>query len=801
MSAVTQRLRQNLPIKAYRSIHRGLEREEGRKPFRPGVKLCLERARLVTESYRKTEGEPMVRRRAEALANILEKMTIYIGDGQRIVGNYTSDPYYVTCYPECYWRWLERAVNDGYRDLLDDKGRKELSEILSYWHNLAVHGKERELIPDDVKPYWAYNGVFMWNYWSEAGVPDYEKLFKVGLNGLIEQAENRLREIGTDTHLSAKEYLEQKYFLEAAIIALKSAINWGKRYAEKARELARVEDDEKRKKELWEIAEICDRVPGNPPRTFHKALQFFWFVHLITRMIENYTNGCGVRFDQLMYPFYKKDREEGRLTRQQAQELLEFLWLKFEEPSALLSPTGGGAVGSGSLWQTMVIGGVTPEGDDATNEMSHLILEASKAMRTLQPTLALRYHDKIPKELIFSAIDLIKTGIGFPAFFNDRYEIPMLLGVGFSLEDARNYGIEACMRWTIPGKAMSHRPVAGIFVLPKCFELALNRGVDKFSDKRIGPSTPDPTTLTSINQVMEAYLEQVRFFADKLVRINNVADVLYEEYLPRPFLSAVMEGCIEKGKDCRKWAYFLKSVIAPIGGTTVADSMAAMKKLIFEEKRVTMEELLEALRNNWEGREEMRQMFLNKAPKFGNDDDYVDLLAREVHRRTAEEIRKFKNNHGFNYVVDGTGGAAFYAYSANTGATPDGRKDGEEFNDGSVSPCPGRDKNGPTATLMSTSKVDPLITYNMLLNQKFSPQFLEEENREIFAAYLKSWADLGHHHVQFNVIDRDTLLDAIEHPEKYPDLVVRVAGYSAYFVDLPKAVQQHIIDRTEQGFY
>jgi len=793
MSERTIMLKQNRVLKTLRSTQRGYEKESEISPYRPEVKLCLERARLLTQSFKQTEGEPMIMRKAKALAHILRDMTIYIDEGQLIVGNYASTSYSLCCYPEVALSWINKAVNDGYRGLLNDAGRKELSEIAAYWKGKSAQGKERNYLPEDLKPYWAYNGATMLWFGAESGVPNYEKLFRVGLSGVIEEAENRLKLL-SDLTLPPKDYVEARVFLEAAIISLRAAVDFGKRFAEKAQTMAAEESDAQRKKEMEKIAQICDWVPGNPPRDFHEALQFFWFIHLITHLIELYMNGCGVRFDQIMYPFYSK----GKITREEAQELLECLFLKMDEHTQLMPPITASGTGAAHGWSTLTIGGIDHQGEDASNEMSYLVLDACRALQLPQPSIAFRYHDRIPQDLVLSAIDLVATGVGYPAFFNDKYEIPMLVEKGIPLEDARGYGIEACMRWTIPGKNIACRAGNGFIILPKCLELALNRGMDKFSGSQLGPVTPDPSTFTSIDEVIDAYLEQVRFFIDKLVRINNLIDVFYQQDLPRPFLSALMDGCIERGKDCRRWSYFYKTIIGPMGTTTLADSLAAMKKLVFEEKKVSMAELLDALRNNWEGREDLRQMFLNKAPHFGNDDSYVDLIVRDVIHRTTKVVESFINIQGFHYSMDGSSGAAYWGYSGLLGATPDGRKEKEPFNDGTISPVTGRDKKGPTAVLNSVNKVDPLITFNQLLNQKFLPQFLQEANREAFAAYLKTWADFGIHHIQFNVVSAENLRTAQQNPAQYGDLVVRVAGYSAYFVDLPVGLQNSIIERTEQ---
>ncbi len=796
MTKRIQELKKNRPVKTLRSTQRGYEKEGNLKPYRDGVKLCLERARFFTESYKETSGQHAMLRKAKALEKSLNEMTLYIDKNQLVVGNYASDPWSLTCYPEMALRWINKAVNNGYSDLLDDEGRKELAEIDSFWQGKSAQGKERGFLPADLKPYWAYNGATVLWFGAESGVPNYEKIFQIGLKGFAAQA-NEKKESISDLTMPTEDYIKAQIFLESAIISLNAGIVFAKRMAQKAKDQAAKENNPTRQKELEKIAANCERVPENSPRDFHEGVQCFWFIHMRTHMIELYTNGSGARLDQLLYPLYKKDKDAGRITRKQAQELLECLFLKMDEHTQLMPAITASGVGSAHGWSTITIGGVDVFGEDATNELSYIIMDACKTLRLAQPSIALRYHDKIPQELISSAIDLVRTGVGYPAFFNDQYEIPMLTKKGIPVEDARNYGIEACMRWTIPGKNIAYRAVSAFLILPKMLELALCQGKDKFSGRQLGVATPDPLGFTSFEEVIDAYLVQVEFFMEKVARLNNIIDVFYKEGLPRPFLSALMDGCIEKGKDCREWSYYYKTVIGPMGVTTLADSLAALKKLVFDEKKISMQELLIALENNWEGNEYLQNLCL-AAPNFGNDDDYVDLLINDVIKKTTKIVESFVNYQGFNYMLDGSSGSAFYGYSGLLGATPDGRNDKDPINDGTISPANCRDISGPTAVLKSVSKVDPLATFNQLLNQKFNPQFLEGENKKIFASYLKSWADLGIHHVQFNVMDYKKLKDAQEKPAEHSDLVVRVAGFSAYFVDLPEGLQNSIIERTVQ---
>jgi pyruvate-formate lyase len=351
----------------------------------------------------------------------------------------------------------------------------------------------------------------------------------------------------------------------------------------------------------------------------------------------------------------------------------------------------------------------------------------------------------------------------------------------------------------IPGKAMVYRQGMGMFSFTNCMMLALNQGVDWLSGQKAGCPTPDPATFKSVDEIIEATMAQFNFYMEKQVYINNVADALYQEFLPRPLISALSDDCIQKGKDIRDYYYYHRNYVMPTGVNNVADSLAAIKKLVFEEKKITMAGLLDAMKKNFEGQEEMRQMLLS-APKFGNDDEYVDSIAEKVHFRILEDTRKYTTYYGYPYDTDGTNASVGYFLGFDVAATPEGRKAREPLHDGTVSPVQGRDKKGPSAVLKSVGKIDPLLSSNHLFNQRFAPQFLEHENREIFADYLKTWSDLGIHHIQFNVIDPDILKDAQKNPEKHADLIVRVAGYSAYFVDLTKTLQDDIIARTEQSF-
>jgi formate C-acetyltransferase len=502
----------------------------------------------------------------------------------------------------------------------------------------------------------------------------------------------------------------------------------------------------------------------------------------------------------LFNPFYIADKKAEKIDEDKAKELLECLWLKFEELGQFFSPLLSGVYAGAQLIQTAIIGGVDKNGKDATNEMSYLVLDAANATRTLQGSIGLRYHKNTPKELMMKAIDVVGSGLGYPAFFNDEVHIPLLQKWGYPIEDARDYTIRGCVYINIPGKNLGKIGI-GYIACPKLLWWALHQGVDPKTGEQKGAPTADPATFTSTEDVMNAYLEQFRFFFSKQMNLHNMSNAIYKRYLPRPFLSTILDGCIERGQDCRSWGY-IGGLGHPIllGPTNLANSLAVLKKVVFEEKKMSMESFIKILDNNWEGEEAFRQYVINRVPKFGNDDDYVDTLAAAVHHETEAAIEEFKDNYGNPVRGDASGVSATYGLAIDCAATPDGRKDGEPYADATLSPMIGTDKKGPMAVLASCGKVNTLKSYNQLLNQKFMPQFLEGENKEIFYSYLRTWCDLGISHIQFNVVDKDILLDAQENPEKHTDLIVRIAGYSAHFIDLSKGLQDNIIARTEQQF-
>ncbi|HNQ17538.1 MAG TPA: pyruvate formate lyase family protein [Smithellaceae bacterium] len=791
-----ENLRKQFVSRAIRNIKRGYaDDESGRGMFRSEIRLDLQRSRLMTESYKATEGEAMVLRRAKALANILNKMGIFIRDYERIVGYQTAEPNGIFHPIEQNWKSPQRLANSpAGKTLLDDAGRKELDELCKYWKGKSISDRHQAVLPEDLKKYWTYEGTFLWSQLSELGIPNYEKLFNLGLQGLINEIREKMARL--DQKIPA-DYVEQKDFLTASIISLEAVINFAKRYAVLAKESAVRQKNATRKKILEEIAETCAWVPANPPRTFIEAIQFFYFIHLV-RYLEYSTLGIGVRIDYLFGPYYEKDLKEGKITKEETLGILQLLWIKLNELGLVYSPTVSSVYSGVASLQAVTIGGTDEKGRDVTNDLTYLTMEAAKSLKIIEPSIALRVHEGTPDEVYSRATDVIKTGIGYPSLFNDEALIPLYERWGVPKNEAKQYAVSGCVYIEIPGKNVVRRSV-GYFVLPKCLWWALHQGVNPKTGEQHGAKTPDPATFKSWEDVLEAYAEQVKFFTSKIETLERINNELLTQYAPRPFYSALLDGCIEQGKDCRRWVYnsLLHHFSQVIGGTNVADAITAIKKIVFEDRKVTLPELITIMDKNWAGREDVRLACLN-APKFGNDDDYADEIARIVQTRGEAAMEEVKDRFGHSHRGDGSAVSATYGLAADTPATPDGRFDREPFADSTLAPAPGRDKKGPTAVLKSCSKISTVNTFNHLLNQKFLPKFLEDDLKPAFLSYLKTWKKLKVPHIQFNVVDRETLLKAKAQPERYSDLIVRVAGFSAYFVDLSSGLQDHIIARTEQ---
>lgn len=777
--------------------------------------ICVEKACLIMESYRQTEGLPQIVRRAKATAHYLDNKTIFIEDDELIVGNVASKPMGLeagSLGPTWPKEDMESLRNGGLD--ISEEDEALLRSMDDYWKGKGRTLDERQGQFYDDERLWPFiqSGILCppWKKKDEgrgqgaAGVGwglglglalivvDYEQVLKGGLNKIIKDAEEELRLL---KYMSG-DAVKKADFLKSVIISLSAIVRIAERFGDLAAEMATKETDIKRKKELERIAQTCRWVPGNPARTFYEAIQAFWFIWI---MIASGTTPGG-RFDQFMYPFYRKDKEEDCINDEEVLELLACLRIKVMQYNFV----GGGRLQrekwSGmARWHNWVIGGVTPNGKDATNELSYLILEAAKECQTPHHTITVRVHEGTPEPLMLKALEVVKTGMGMPAFIGDKSYIGYLLGQGVPLEDARNYALAGCLDVNIPGKSRIH--AFGMFIVPRVFEITMNNGIDPRSGIRLGPRTGEFEDFNTFEEFMQAFKEQLKYFMGLTAEEHNILLMAQTELFPDAVHSALMEDATKVGRDAldRTMPFENGSALNLVGMINVADSMAAVKKLVFDEKRVSKQKLKAALDANWQGNgyDEIRKMCL-AAPKYGNGDPYVDTIAGELYRFWADTAITFPTAWGGTTKPTGISITAHAPGGALTGATPDGRFAGETLADGTMSAAQGRDIQGPTALMRSAMAIDQIPFQATLLNMKFDPSALKtEEDMKKMSMLIRTYFSQGGKHVQFNVVNREILLDSQRHPEKHGDLIVRVAGYSAYFISLGKPVQDEIIDRTE----
>jgi formate C-acetyltransferase len=684
---------------------------------------------------------------------------------------------------------------------------EEIGKLWEYWRPGSVEHRMGQLVNERLLSY-KFTGVHppIWVNREEAEktgladgtfglaegmvVVDFEKVLTGGLNQIIEEAEQEL----SNLNFSNRDAVKKKDFLNSVIICHKAIIRFANRFAVLATEMASNENDPTRKKELERIAAICQWVPANPARGFYEAIQSYWFIFL---MLESSVFAMG-RFDQFMYPFYQKDIKEGRITDDEVLELLECLRTKCMEISSTATREMRKKHAGMARWNNMVIGGVTPDGQDATNELTYLIIEAAKRCQTPHYTITLRVHEGTPEALMLKALELVKTGIGMPAFVGDKSCIEFLLSRGVPLKDARDYALAGCLDVNLAGKSRTHVPVCQI---PLIFDFFLHNGIAPRTGRQVGPKTGELESFETFDDFMKAWKEQFAYFISLQTEYHNLWLNVFNDINPNPISSSLMVDAIKVGKNLWDRTLPFENGDAMIAGgmINVADSMAAVKKLVFEEKKVTMKELKAALAANWQGDgyAEMRKMFL-AAPKYGNDDDYVDLIARDLYQFFADEVASHISIYGGRGVPSGVSVTGHWPGGELTGATPDGRYAHETLADGTMSPAQGRDTHGPTAVIKSAAKIDQTPYQSTLLNMKFHPSALmNTEDLRKLAALIMTYFSLGGRHIQFNVIGKETLLEAQKRPETHRNLVIRVAGYSAYFVQLPKPVQDEIIARAE----
>jgi pyruvate formate-lyase/glycerol dehydratase family glycyl radical enzyme len=767
------------------------------RPFISG-----ERAELMTEAYRLTERVPSTSlRRALVFRHLMEHKAVYIGEDELIVGEKGPAPKATPTFPELCCHSLEDldildsrekipfSVSTAVREMYED-------EIIPFWRGRSM----RDLIFSEMTQEWiaAYEaGIF--TEFMEQRAPGHTVLDdKIYGKGFIDFKKDIQRSLARLDYLGDPRAYAKEQELQAMLISADALIRFAERHAERARELAAEEQNPHRRAELERIAEVCTRVPAHPPRDFHEALQYYWFVHLgVTTELNTWDSFNPGHLDRHLYPFYHAGLTDGSLTRERAEELLQCLWIKFNNQPAP-PKVGVTAAESGTYTDFAQIntGGVLEDGSDGVNELTYLILDVVEEMRLLQPSSSIQVSTANPDEFIDRAARIIRTGFGQPSVFNADLIVQELLRQGKSLADARSGGSSGCVEVGAFGK--ESYILSGYFNMPKVLEITLNNGVDPRTGKRLGPETGDPTAFASFDALFEAYERQLRHFIDVKVRGNNVVERLYAAYMPAPFLSLLIDDCIAKGTDYHDGgARYDTTYIQGVGLGTITDCMSAIKHHVYDRATLPMTELLDALQGNFDGTERLRQMLLNRTPRYGNDDDYADDLMRRLFDAYFNAIDGRPNTRGGTYHINLLPTTVHIYFGSVVGATPDGRRAAEPLSEG-ISPVQGADRRGPTAVFKSVAKMDHVRTGGTLLNQKFTPQVLGDDTGIASLRHLiRTYFRLGGHHVQFNVIDAATLRAAQENPEAHRDLIVRVAGYSDYFCDLGRTLQDEIIARTE----
>ncbi len=774
--------------------------------------ISAERALLLTEFCRSQNGKhspPVLR--ALAFKHLCERKTIYIGPGELIVGERGPAPNATPTYPELTCHSLEDLRILATREktsyaVSEDVLRAYEREILPYWRGRSL----RERIFASLPPEWhqAYEaGIF--TEFMEQRAPGHTvadgKIYRRGLRDFQAEIERRLAVLGPWAGVQATgagsipAASDPREELRAMSIAADAAILFAERHAAEARRLAGEERDPLRRAELERIAAVCARVPAQAPRDFHEALQAYWFVHLaVITELNGWDSFCPGHLDQHLAPFYEKDLADGTLTREQARELLQCFFIKFNNHPAP-PKVGVTAAESGTYtdFANINLGGLQRDGSDGVNAVSFLLLEVIDELHILQPSQNVQISRETPEPFLLDALRVIRRGYGFPSVFNADVVIQELLRQGKSIEDAREGGTSGCVEAGAFGKEAYI--LTGYFNLPKLLELALHDGRDPRTGQPLGPATGDPRACASFEDLFRAWERQVHHFVDIKIRGNEIIERIYAREMPAPFLSLITDDCIAKGLDYNAGgARYNTSYIQGVGIGTLTDCLAAIRRHVYVDRAVTMAELLEALRDDFAGHEPLRQRLRNRSPKWGNDDDEADDLMRAAFETYFRAVDGRPNARGGRYHIDMLPTTCHVYFGAVTGATPDGRRAGTPLSEG-ISPVQGQDRRGPTAVFMSAAKMDQVRTGGTLLNLKFLPQVLEgEESLAKLAALVRTYFRLGGHHVQFNVVGAQTLRAAQADPESHRDLIVRVAGYSDYFCDLSRTLQNEIIARTEQ---
>ncbi|HHV11752.1 MAG TPA: glycyl radical protein [Clostridiales bacterium] len=812
-------------------------------------RIEADRAVLLTESYMQTEKEPIITRRAKAFEHILKYIPIVIREDELIVGSSTIAPRSCQVFPEYSYAWLEQefetvATRSADPFEISEEAKETLHKVYRYWNGKTTSELASSYMAPEAKQAIDHNiftpGNYFYNGIGHVTV-NYGKVLAIGYEGIIKEAQEALDQL----KVSDMDYNKRSRFLEAVILSCQAVVTYAQRYAQLALEEAKRCSDPVRREELAQIAKNCARVPRYGATSFYEACQSFWFIQMLLQVESSGHSISPGRFDQYMYPYYAADLKSGKITREFAQELIDCIWIKLNDLNKVRDAASAEGFAGYSLFQNLIVGGQNAQGMDVTNDLSFMCIEASMHVMLPQPSLSIRIWNGTPHELFVKAAKLTRTGIGLPAYYNDEVIIPSLQNRGLSLEDARDYNIIGCVEPQKSGKTDGWHDAA-FFNMCRPLELVFSNGMDK--GVQVGAKTGEVEQMESFEEFFGAYQKQMNYLIGLMVNAINAIDVAHGERCPLPFQSSMVEECIGRGKSMQEGGA-LYNFTGPqgFGIANMADSLYAIKKLVFEEKKITLAEFKKALEMNYgkgvdtalaeritkevvrslieAGRkvteDEIAEVYkialesgvseadrkkyddlleaINELPKFGNDIPEVDLFAREVAYTYTKPLETFKNPRGGRYQ------AGLYPVSANvplgaqTGATPDGRLAYRPVADG-VSPSSGKDTHGPTAAANSVAKLDHYIASNgTLFNQKFHPSALSGvKGLENFVALIRSYFDQKGSHMQFNVISRDTLLDAQKNPEKYKNLVVRVAGYSALFTSLSRSLQEDIIARTEQ---
>jgi pyruvate formate-lyase/glycerol dehydratase family glycyl radical enzyme len=767
--------------------------------------LSIERAKLLTEFYRDSRIVSAPMRRAGTLRHLMEHKAVYIGEDELIVGERGPSPKGTPTYPELCCHSLEDLDILNSREKISYRVSAEAraaqrDEILPFWRGRSM----RDLIFGEMSPEWkdAYEaGIF--TEFMEQRAPGHtvlgDVIYRKGLRDLKVDIEASLARLD---FLNDPDAYGKQEELRAMLVAADAVMWFAERHAEKAKEMAAREADPRRKAELERIADVCHHVPAHAPRDFWEALQAYWFIHLgVITELNTWDSFSPGRLDQHLCPFYEKGLAEGTLTWEEAKELLQCFWVKFNNQPAP-PKVGVTAAESGTYTDFANVdnGGLKPDGSDGVNEVTDLILDVVDEMRLVQPSANLQLSRKSPQRFLKRGLEIVRQGWGQPSIFNADLVVEELLRQGKSIEDARAGGTSGCVETGAFGKEAYI--LTGYFNLPKVLEITLNNGLDPRTGKRIGLETGDPGNFPTYDELFCAYRKQLQHFVDIKVKGNNIIERLYAKNMPAPFLSVLIDDCIAKGKDYNDGGpRYNSTYIMGVGPASCTDSLAAIRYYVFEQKHFSMAELLEALASDFAKQEKMRQWLWNKTPKYGNDDDYADSILVDLFNAFYDVVNGRQNTKGGHYRVNYLSTTCHVYFGSVTGATPDGRKAWEPLSDG-ISPVQGADRHGPTAVIKSAAKMDQVRTGGALLNQKFTPQLLaSEEGVDKLAHLVRSYFKLDGHHIQLNVVTAETLRAAQANPEKYRDLIVRVAGYSDYFCDLIQALQNEIIARTEQrGF-